>query len=556
MSSETRETVVSEPADRNDAGKAAGPASAACTGPAAALRRLPAVDQLLQTPAVVEAARGLPRPLVTDVVRDAVEEARRHIRAGAVAPAPEALARLAARHVQALRRRLLTPVINATGVVLHTNLGRAPLSAASLAAMQAVASGYSNLEYEVETGRRGSRHVHGEALLTRLTGAEAAMVVNNNAAAVLLVLSAVATGREVILSRGEMIEIGGAFRIPEVMAQSGCLLREVGTTNRTHRRDYEQAIGDNTAAILKVHPSNYRVMGFTASVSTRELAELAHRRGLLLIEDLGSGVLVPTERYGVAHEPTVQETLAAGADLVTFSGDKLLGGPQAGIIVGRRDLVEKCRRHPLARAVRVDKLTLAALQATLQHYLDGTVDEIPVYRMLARSAEELTGRADAVRKRVLARLQPSQAAAAADDGGASDTGLTAGTANAAGTAAVTTDAPVDVTGEITIGVKVVPTTSTVGGGSLPGEGQPSAAVAVTVCSRGRGGAAGTASRVNVSPGTVENLAALLRRRQPPIVGRIEDDVLLLDLRTVDPSQDEQLAEGLAQALAELTQGPI
>ncbi|MFS8665825.1 MAG: L-seryl-tRNA(Sec) selenium transferase, partial [Limnochordales bacterium] len=351
---------------------------------AAALRRLPAVDQLLKAPAVAAAAQRLPRPLVVDAVRAAVAEARQRILAGAPPPDGPALAQRAAAHVHALRRRLLTPVINATGVVLHTNLGRAPLSRASIAAMEAVAAGYSNLEYEIETGRRGSRHVHGEALLTRLTGAEAAMVVNNNAAAVLLVLSALAHGREVIISRGEMIEIGGAFRIPEVMAQSGCLLREVGTTNRTHRRDYEQAIGPQTAAILKVHPSNYRVVGFTASVSTRELAALARRHGLLLIEDLGSGVLLPTEGYGLAHEPTVQETVAAGADLVTFSGDKLLGGPQAGIIVGRRDLVERCRRHPLARAVRVDKLTLAALQATLQHYLDGTVEEIPVYRMLAR----------------------------------------------------------------------------------------------------------------------------------------------------------------------------
>src|SRR5690606_631063 len=291
---------------------------------AAALRRLPAVDQLLKAPAVAAAAQRLPRPLVVDAVRAAVAEARQRILAGAPPPDGPALAQRAAAHVHALRRRLLTPVINATGVVLHTNLGRAPLSRASIAAMEAVAAGYSNLEYEIETGRRGSRHVHGEALLTRLTGAEAAMVVNNNAAAVLLVLSALAHGREVIISRGEMIEIGGAFRIPEVMAQSGCLLREVGTTNRTHRRDHEPAIGPQTAAILKVHPSNYRVVGFTASVSTRELAALARRHGLLLIEDLGSGVLLPTEGYGLAHEPTVQETVAAGADLVTFSGDKLL----------------------------------------------------------------------------------------------------------------------------------------------------------------------------------------------------------------------------------------
>ncbi|HLT59106.1 MAG TPA: L-seryl-tRNA(Sec) selenium transferase [Limnochordales bacterium] len=480
---------------------------------AAALRRLPAVDQLLKAPAVAAAAQRLPRPLVVDAVRAAVAEARQRILAGAPPPDGPALAQRAAAHVHALRRRLLTPVINATGVVLHTNLGRAPLSRASIAAMEAVAAGYSNLEYEIETGRRGSRHVHGEALLTRLTGAEAAMVVNNNAAAVLLVLSALAHGREVIISRGEMIEIGGAFRIPEVMAQSGCLLREVGTTNRTHRRDYEQAIGPQTAAILKVHPSNYRVVGFTASVSTRELAALARRHGLLLIEDLGSGVLLPTEGYGLAHEPTVQETVAAGADLVTFSGDKLLGGPQAGIIVGRRDLVERCRRHPLARAVRVDKLTLAALQATLQHYLDGTVEEIPVYRMLARAPAELARRAEAVRDRVLAQL--AAGSGPAGHGSAPN----AGEGGAAGK----------------FEVQVVSTTSTVGGGSLPGEGQPSAAVAVTVRDQAPGGA-------------IAALAAALRRQEPPIVGRIEDDMLLLDLRAVDPGQDQQLAEGLARAL--------
>ncbi|HEY8496564.1 MAG TPA: L-seryl-tRNA(Sec) selenium transferase [Limnochordales bacterium] len=522
----------------------------------AALRRLPAVDHLLQAPPVVAAAVGLPRPLVTDAVRAAIDNARRAILAGAAAPEQAELEEAAAEQVRALRRRLLVPVINATGVVLHTNLGRAPLSAASLRAIEAVASGYSNLEYEVDAGRRGSRHVHGEALLVRLTGAEAAMVVNNNAAAVLLVLSAVACGREVIISRGEMIEIGGAFRIPEVMAQSGCILREVGTTNRTHLRDYEQAIGENTAAILKVHPSNYRVVGFTASVSTRELAALAQQRGLLLIEDLGSGVLLPTERYGLAHEPTVQETVAAGADLVTFSGDKLLGGPQAGIIVGRKELVERCRRHPLARAVRVGKLTLAALQATLQHYLDGTVEQIPIYRMLACTADELRQRAERVRDRVLDRLAAGRKAGVGRmlAAGESEQGLAAG--------------------EL-FDIQVVSTVSTVGGGSLPGEGQPSAAVAVRfraatppdavarVAAVPEEAAAAPAETApgqappdgagrNSVPVSADALAAALRRQLPPIIGRIEDNVLLLDLRAVDPGQDELLADGLARALGAMT----
>jgi len=470
---------------------------------AAALRSLPAVDQVLQAPAVAAAAAGLPRPLVVDAVRAAIDAARQRVAGGGGAVAAADVVAAAAISVDALRRRLLTPVINATGVVLHTNLGRAPLSDASIAAVGTVAAGYSNLEYEVDAGRRGFRHVHGEMLLVRLTGAEAAMVVNNNAAAVLLALSAVAKGREVVISRGEMIEIGGAFRIPEVMEQSGCVLREVGTTNRTHLRDYEQAVTGATAAILKVHPSNYRVVGFTASVSTRELAALADRRGLVLIEDLGSGVLVPTERYGLAHEPTVQEAVAAGADLVTFSGDKLLGGPQAGIIVGRRELVERCRRHPLARAVRVDKMTLAALQATLQHYLDGAIEEIPVYRMLARTQSELMARAEAVRATVAARLGAGAEALARSG----------------------------------VQLAVVATSSTVGGGSLPGEGQPSAAVAVRF-------AKGAAAR----PVTPEALAGALRRQDPPIVGRIEEGVLLLDMRAVDPTQDGALARGLVRAL--------
>src|SRR5690606_8480732 len=341
----------------------------------------------------------------------------------------------------------------------------------------------------------------------------------NNAAAVLLVLSAVAQGREVIISRGEMIEIGGAFRIPEVMAQSGCILREVGTTNRTHLRDYEEAIGENTAAILKVHPSNYRVVGFTASVSTRELAALAHKRGLLLIEDLGSGVLVPTERYGLAHEPTVQETVAAGADLVTFSGDKLLGGPQAGIIVGRKELVERCRRHPLARAVRVDKLTLAALQATLQHYLDGTVEQIPIYRMLACTADELRRRAESVRARVLERLAAGRKAEA-------------GRMLAAGAGERSPGA-----GEL-FDIQVVSTVSTVGGGSLPGEGQPSAAVAVTFRGATAADAVARAAPApedaaaapaatagagrNSVPVSDHALAAALRRHQPPVLGPIRE----------------------------------
>lgn len=468
------------------------------------LRRLPAVDVLVETPAIVEAAGDLPRPFVVDVVRDLLDEVRTRLLAGEApfeAPSGNAaltdeLAQAAAERLQAARRRFLTRVVNATGVVLHTNLGRAPLSAAAVQAVTDVAVGYSNLEYVVDAGRRGSRHDYCETMLTRLTGAEAAMVVNNNAAAVLLVLSALAHDREVILSRGEMIEIGGSFRIPEVMEQSGCVLREVGTTNRTHLHDYERALNENTAAILKVHPSNYKISGFTATVSASELAPLARRHGIPLIEDLGSGVLVRTERYGLVREPTVQESVAAGVDVVTFSGDKLLGGPQAGIIVGRKDLIEQCKAHPLARALRVDKMTLAALQATLAAYLDGDVEQIPIYAMLNTPVERLRERARAIVEAV---------------------------AEVVGVGAA-------------LQIEAADTRATVGGGSLPGATLPSAGVALRPH---------TAHRW-----TLDELAAALRRGLPPIVGRIEGDVFLLDLRTVHPDDDELIARRLVELLGE------
>lgn len=470
----------------------------------ARLRRLPAVDDLLRVDAVVQAARGLPAPLATDTVREVLSEARARVLAGEAdlttgedaadghryADDCGLLTSAVVRRLEGRRRAMLTRVVNAAGVVLHTNLGRAPLSDNALQAVRDVAGGYSNLEYDVPDGRRGSRDIHGETLLTRLTGAEAALIVNNNAAAVLLVLSALAGGREVILSRGEMIEIGGAFRIPEVMEQSGCTLREVGTTNRTHLRDYSAALGDETAAILKVHPSNYRVVGFTSGVDARALAGLARQHDVPLIEDLGSGVLVDTQQYGLAPEPTVQNSIAAGVDVVTFSGDKLLGGPQAGIIVGRRDLIELCRRHPLARALRVDKMTLAALQATLIDYLHGDADRIPIYTMMATSVESLRRRAKTVCSAVTER------------------DCTAGERS-----------PVQ--------LRVVDTVSTVGGGSLPGETLPSAAIEVRCAGVG-----------------ADEVAAALRRHRPPVISRIEADACLLDLRTVAPEDDELLVAAL------------
>jgi L-seryl-tRNA(Ser) seleniumtransferase len=340
------------------------------------LRDLPSVDEL---------ARGIDDPLVVDAARDVLERAREEIRAGA--DPGDLRARLGDALANA-RRPSLRRVLNATGVIVHTNLGRAPLADAALDHVRETARGYSNLEYDLSTGSRGSRQDHVASILRRLTGAEAALVVNNNAAAVLLALAALAEGREVVVSRGELIEIGDGFRIPDVLARSGARLVEVGTTNRTRAADYERAIGPETAVLLRVHQSNFRVVGFTEQPRVEELAAVARRHELPLVDDLGSGVL--TE---LTDEPSARNALASGADLVCFSGDKLLGGPQAGIVVGRADLVERLRRHPLQRALRADKLTLAALEGTLLAYLDKP-RRIPVLRMLREPAEVVQARAE------------------------------------------------------------------------------------------------------------------------------------------------------------------
>jgi L-seryl-tRNA(Ser) seleniumtransferase len=363
------------------------------------LRELPAVDELLRE---LDGHGAVPRPRVVAAVREVLEESRRAVLAagsaeelGRLPLEPAALrARVAARLVEAAAWHL-DRVVNATGVVLHTNLGRAPLGAEALARLALIGRRYSNLELDVRTKVRGSRYSHVDALLCRLTGAEASLVVNNNAAAVLLALESVGRGREVVVSRGELIEIGGAFRVPDIMARSGARLVEVGTTNRTRVADYAAAIGPDTALLLKVHPSNYRVIGFTESVTTRELAELGRARGVPVMEDLGSGSFVDLRPWGFPYEPTAPETVAAGADLVTFSGDKLLGGPQAGIVVGRAGLVERCRKNPLNRALRIDKLTLAALEATLRAYEEPTraLVEVPTLRMLTEPEAAVRRRA-------------------------------------------------------------------------------------------------------------------------------------------------------------------
>ncbi|MCK5430485.1 MAG: L-seryl-tRNA(Sec) selenium transferase, partial [Anaerolineales bacterium] len=333
------------------------------------LRSLPSVDQLLISSQGVEWVAMYGRPLALDAIRRTLDQAREQYRQEGIIPDTYVLLAQIQSSLEIWVAPTLGPVINATGVILHTNLGRAPLSKTALQAAQSVALGYSTLEYDLSKGKRGSRLIHAEVLLQRLTGAEGALVVNNNAAAVMLVLTALARRRAVVIARSQLVEIGGGFRIPDVMKQSGARLVEVGTTNRVHLRDYEIALEEKPTVFLRVHRSNFRILGFTSEPELAEIAEVAHRTGLSMVDDLGSGSLIDTARYGLGHEPMVQESLAAGADLVCFSGDKLLGGPQAGIIIGRADLVTKLKKHPLARAIRADKLGLSALSATLLHYL-------------------------------------------------------------------------------------------------------------------------------------------------------------------------------------------
>ena len=354
--------------------------------PSNPLRELPSVDELAGSPGLEALVELHGRPLVVAAARLALERAREDVKAGF--PAGDLVASTA-QEVDARLRPSLRRVLNATGVVVHTNLGRAPLAEAALARVHEIAAGYSNLEYDVEAGSRGSRQDHVAALLRELTGAEAALIVNNNAAAVLLALAALAERREVIVSRGELIEIGDGFRIPDVLARSGAILVEVGTTNRTRLADYERAVGDRTTVLLRVHQSNFRLVGFTEQPRARDLARLADRHGLALVEDLGSGALVET-----GDEPTAAASIEAGAHVVTFSGDKLLGGPQAGIAVGRADLIERMRRHPLQRALRPDKLTLGAIEGTLALYRRGATDQVPVLRMLTEPVEAVRARAE------------------------------------------------------------------------------------------------------------------------------------------------------------------
>jgi L-seryl-tRNA(Ser) seleniumtransferase len=357
-------------------------------------RSLPSVDKVLSDVRVVRCEKAYSRPTVLQVAREYLSEARSRLKDGESAPTFDEVVDSICNRISSLVSISLRPVINATGVILHTNLGRAPLSQETIAAMEECSKGYVNLEINLDDGKRGSRQVHIESLLCRLTGAEAALVVNNNAAAVLLALSALAKRKEVIVSRGQAVEIGGGFRIPDVMRQSGAKLIEVGTTNRTYISDYEDAITDKTAALLRVHSSNFKVIGFTESVAIIDLVALGKRHGISVFDDIGSGCLIDTTRFGLEYEPVVQDSIKAGVDLVMFSGDKLLGGPQAGIIVGREELVARLRKHPLARAVRIDKVRLAGLAATLLHYVKGEAeDKIPVWRTISMPVGDVDKRA-------------------------------------------------------------------------------------------------------------------------------------------------------------------
>ncbi|MFH1886275.1 MAG: L-seryl-tRNA(Sec) selenium transferase [Pseudomonadota bacterium] len=459
-----------------------------------ALALLPGVDRLLARLEDFFAQTGAPRSVAVAAVRRAVEDLRAEVLASRAAPADkgqaeEMAASLARDHAKTLMAPRVRRLVNATGVVVHTNLGRSPLAPCVCRAVAEIAGSYSNLEFDLATGRRGSRYSLVADLLCELTGAEAALVVNNNAGAVLLALAALAAGREAVVSRGELVEIGGSFRIPEVMAQSGAVLREVGATNRTHPRDYENAVNENTALFLKVHASNFAVVGFTASVSLPDLVALGKKHGVAVMEDLGSGSLVDFSAYGLSREPTVQDSVAAGADEITYSGDKMLGGPQAGIILGRADMVERIRTHPLNRALRVDKMTLTALEHTLRLYRDPerALAEIPTLARITEPEKSVGARA-----RRLAGMLNKIAGVSAE---------------------------------------VVAVSGRVGGGALPLEKIPSRAVALTI------------------PGLSENeVEAGMRGRDTPVIGRIEDGRFLMDLRTVF---DEELAliAGAAKALA-------
>lgn len=456
------------------------------------------MDELLRHPQSQTHLKNHSRELVVGAIRKVLEIKRQSILrnrdeqgAGSVETAPEHLLSAVAEELAAATRPSLRPVINATGVVLHTNLGRAPLSAETLKNVVEIARRYSNLEFDLVTGERGSRYGHVEEILCQISGAESALVVNNNAGAVLLALNSLAEGREVIVSRGQLVEIGGSFRIPDVMSKSGARLVEVGTTNRTHLEDYAKAISERTALLLKVHMSNFRILGFTAEVSLKDLAGLGRARGLPVMEDLGSGCFVDLSEYGMEKEPTVQEAVEAGADLVTFSGDKLLGGPQAGIVLGKKRYIDTLKKNPLNRALRIDKLTLAGIEATLRLYLDRgkALRNIPVLAMLTCSTDRLKRRAKRLQRKLIKDLSP------------------------------------------VCQVNLREEASQVGGGALPLQALPTNVIALRPLKT-----------------SAANLEKRLRNGDPPVIARVKEEEVLLDLRTVAETEESTLLDGVRQAL--------
>jgi L-seryl-tRNA(Ser) seleniumtransferase len=459
------------------------------------LRQIPSVDELLLQPRLAALAKRVDRNIVVEVARAVLADLRGRIAAdlnwSTISLDGASVEELISVQVERILSRSLQPVINATGVILHTNLGRAPLPETVVDEFRRTATQYSNLEYDLEAGARGKRDVHTSELLTRLTGAEAAIVVNNCAAAVLVTLAALARGGEVIVSRGELIEIGDGFRIPEIMEQSGAILREVGTTNRTRLADYENAINEKTRVLLRVHPSNFKVTGFTDKPSLEELAALSQRSGLPLVEDLGSGCLVDLCEHGVS-EPTVKQSVETGVSVVMFSGDKLLGGPQAGMIAGKKELIARVRRYPLFRALRVDKLTIAALEATLGAYLRAAWDEIPAIRMIRATPQELKRRAE----NFIRELRP--------------------------------ELPLD-----EVEIEIADGTSLAGGGSTPSQTLPTKLIRIASA---RYSATKLEQRLRRAPANVS------------VIARVEDDRLILDLRTVFFEQEPLLIKTLSAAL--------
>lgn len=463
---------------------------------------IPKVDEILKEPLMTRLLDKLPRVIVVDSIREEIQLLREDIKNNFITEKNidkriEKLPSLIEKRANKKNSFKLRKVINGTGVVIHTNLGRSPIDEEIMKNVFEISSNYSNLEFDLESGKRGSRYSHLEKILSDITGAEAAMVVNNNAAAVMLVLSTLAKEKEVIVSRGELIEIGGSFRVPEVMEQSGAILVDVGTTNKTHIWDYEKAINEETGVFLKVHTSNYRILGFTSSVSIEELYELKNKYNIPLVEDLGSGVLIDLSKYGLEYEPTVQDSIKKGVDIVTFSGDKLLGGPQAGIIVGKREYIDEMKKNPLTRAIRVDKFTISALEATLKLYLDeeGMKKKVPTINMLTLSQEELENKANILKEKLKCNININ---------------------------------------DKNIDIEIVDDYSEVGGGSLPLEKLPTKCICISLKDL-----------------SVSKFEKSLRNFKTPIITRVYKDKIYIDMRTIKESDFDTIVEGVLETLNEV-----